>query len=101
MYVEKVNTKSPSLNYQLNDRLTRKGIRTTSNEFLMPNKAFCAFWIYCVKSMPFCVETGWYWLGIFFLLHLPLCLCIGFRLCADIRAINGEDLCFALSTTTE
>ena len=39
MYVEKVNTKSPSLNYQLNDRLTRKGNGTTSNEFLMPNKA--------------------------------------------------------------
>ena len=36
---KKVNTKSPSLNSELNDRLTRKGIPSTSNEFLMPNKA--------------------------------------------------------------
>ena len=48
MYVKKVNTKSPSLNSQLNDRLTRKGIRTTSNEFLMPNKALlCLLDILC------------------------------------------------------
>ena len=47
MYVEKVNTK---------DRLTRKGISPTSNEFLMPKQASYAFWIYCVKSMPFLRE---------------------------------------------
>ena len=58
MYVEKVNTKSPSLNSQLNDRLTRKGISPTSNEFLMPKQAFYAFWIYCVKSMPSCVNNN-------------------------------------------
>ena len=58
MYVEKVNTKSPSLNSQLNDRLTRKGIPTTSDDFLMPKQASYAFWIYCVKSMPFCVNNN-------------------------------------------
>ena len=40
MYVEKVNTKSPSSNRKLNDRLTRKGIPSTSNEFLMPKQAY-------------------------------------------------------------
>ena len=42
----KISTKSPSLNLQLNDRLTRKGTDTTSDEFLMTNKALYAFWIY-------------------------------------------------------
>ena len=53
MYVEKVNTKSPSLNSQLNDRLTRKGISPTSNEFLMPKQAFYAFWIYVCQVNAF------------------------------------------------
>ena len=101
MYVEKVNTKSPSLNSQLNDRLTRKGISPTSNEFLMPKQAFYAFWIYCVKSMPFCVESTRYWLGIIFLLHLPLCQCIGFCLCPDIRVNSNTNHSFYSFPTTE
>ena len=66
MYAEKVNTKSPSLNRKLNDRLTRKGISPTSNEFLMPKQAFYAFWIYCVKSMPSCVNCYGIGLAYFF-----------------------------------
>ena len=53
MYVEKANTKSPSLNSQLNDRLTRKGISPTSNEFLMPKQALYAFWIYVCQVNAF------------------------------------------------
>ena len=66
MYVEKVNTKSPSLNSQLNDRLTRKGISPTSNEFLMPKQALYAFWIYVCQVNAFLRELLRYWLGILF-----------------------------------
>ena len=56
MYVEKVNTKSPSLNRKLNDRLTRKGIPSTSDEFLMPKQAIYAFWIYVCQVNAFLRE---------------------------------------------
>lgn len=71
MYVEKVNTKSPSLNRKLNDRSTRKGLPSTSNEFLMPKQAFYAFWILCQVD-AFCVETSRYWIGISFFVTLAL-----------------------------
>ena len=93
MYVKKVNTKSPSLNSQLNDRLTRKGIPTTSDDFLMPQQAFYAFWIYVCQVNAFLrgklLVLTWH----SFLLHLPLCQRIDLRLCSDIRAMNSLTLC--------
>ena len=100
MYVEKVNTKSPSLNSQLNDRLTRKGTDLPLTNFWCPNRLSMPFGYMFVKSMPFCVETIWYWLGILFLLHLPLFLCIGSRLCADIRVnSNAKHSLYSFPTT--
>ena len=100
MYVEKVNTKSPSLNSQLNDRLTRKGIDLPLTNFWCPNRLSMPFG-YTVSSQCLLAWTAMVLAWHIFLLHLPLCQCIGFRLCPDIRVNSNTNHSFYSFPTTE
>ena len=57
---------------------------------------------YTVSSQClFAWTTTGYWLGIIFLLHLPLCQYIGFCLCPDIRVNSNTNHSFYSFPTTE